>query len=88
MPQIFQVGSYVIYFWTNEGEPLEPIHIHINKGVSIGNAAKILNTKTGRYLLCNNTKIPDRILRNKMDIIEARSHKILNIGTTAKRFTS
>ena len=23
--------GYHIYFWSNEGEPLEPIHIHISK---------------------------------------------------------
>lgn len=22
MPQIFRVGSYIVYFWANEGEPL------------------------------------------------------------------
>ena len=28
MPQIFKIGSYVIYFWSNENTPLEPVHIH------------------------------------------------------------
>lgn len=32
MPQIFSIGSYLVYFWSNEGEPLEPIHVHIAKG--------------------------------------------------------
>ena len=31
MPQIFSIGAYIVYFWSNEGEPLEPIHIHIAK---------------------------------------------------------
>jgi hypothetical protein len=25
MPQIFRIGSYSVYFWSNEGRPLEPI---------------------------------------------------------------
>ncbi len=30
MPQVFRLGSYWVYFWTNEGKPLEPIHVHIS----------------------------------------------------------
>ena len=26
MPQIFKIGSYWVYFWANENDPLEPIH--------------------------------------------------------------
>ncbi|MFR8353558.1 MAG: DUF4160 domain-containing protein [Blautia obeum] len=29
MPQIFRIGEYWIYFWTNENQPLEPVHIHV-----------------------------------------------------------
>lgn len=29
MPQVFKIGSYWVYFWTNENKPLEPVHIHI-----------------------------------------------------------
>ena len=29
MPQVFKVGSYWVFFWTNEGKPLEPVHVHI-----------------------------------------------------------
>lgn len=32
MPQIFKIGAYIVYFWSNENTPLEPIHIHVNKG--------------------------------------------------------
>lgn len=28
MPQIFRVAGYLIYFWSNENEPLEPVHVH------------------------------------------------------------
>ena len=31
MPQLFRIGSYMIYFWINESDPLEPIHVHIAK---------------------------------------------------------
>ena len=32
MPQIFRIGPYSIYFWSNESDPLEPIHVHISEG--------------------------------------------------------
>ena len=28
MPQIFRIGPYIVYFWSNENEPLEPVHVH------------------------------------------------------------
>ncbi len=34
MPQIFRIGAYVIYFWANGSDPLEPVHVHMAKGTS------------------------------------------------------
>lgn len=45
MPQIFKIGSYWIYFWSNESDPLEPIHVHVAEGSPIPNATKIWITK-------------------------------------------
>ena len=25
MPQVFKMGPYLVYFWSNENEPLEPV---------------------------------------------------------------
>ena len=41
MPQVFKVGSYWVYFWANENEPLEPIHVHVAQGAPNSNATKI-----------------------------------------------
>jgi len=41
MPQIFKVGAYIVYFWLNVGDPLEPVHVHIKEGVPSGNATKV-----------------------------------------------
>ncbi len=80
MPQIFKVGSYWIYFWSNESEPLEPIHVHISEGKPTSNATKIWITKSGKASLCNNnSKIPAQILSNIMRLIEARSFEIMNM---------
>jgi len=78
MPQIFKIGSYVVYFWANEGIFLEPVHVHVTQGVPTGNSTKIWMTKAGKCLLCNNnSRIPSRILKNIMEIIEARNQDII-----------
>lgn len=83
MPQVFKIGSYWVYFWTNEGRPLEPIHVHVATGDPTQNGTKIWITKTGKCLLCNNNaKIPERTLRNIIRIIEARSDEIIKKWTS------
>lgn len=78
MPQIFRIGPYLIYFWTNEGVPLEPVHVHISEGIPSSNATKVWITKTGKCLLANNnSKIPIRTLRIVLSILEARSGEII-----------
>ncbi len=78
MPQIFKIGGYWVYFWSNEGNPIEPVHIHVSEGAPQENGTKIWITKAGRcYLAHNNANIPPRILRNIMRIIEARSGEVI-----------
>ena len=78
MPQVFKIGSYWVYFWTNEGQPIEPVHVHVSQGSPSENSTKIWITSRGKSYLCNNnSKIPTHILRNIMRIIEARSDEII-----------
>jgi hypothetical protein len=59
MPQVFKVGTYIVYFWINEGMPLEPIHVHVAEGKPVANGTKIWITEKGRALLANNAaRIP------------------------------
>ena len=30
MPRVFKMGPYLVYFWSDEREPLEPVHVHIH----------------------------------------------------------
>lgn len=72
MPQVFKIGSYWVYFWTNENDPLEPVHVHVAEGSPQPNATKIWITRTGKCLLANNnSNIPTKTLRNIMRIIES-----------------
>ena len=45
MPQIFRIGSYIVYFWSNEGIPLEPVHVHIAEGRASASSASENNEK-------------------------------------------
>ncbi len=79
MPQIFRIGSYLVYFWSNESKPLEPIHVHVADGRATSNATKVWITSSGKALLCNNNShIPQKDLRNILRIIEANSSEIIN----------
>lgn len=78
MPQVFKIGSYWVYFWSNEGKPLEPVHVHVSQGKPTENATKIWITKAGGCYLCNNdSRIPAPTLRNIMRIIETQSAEVL-----------
>lgn len=78
MPQIFRIGPYIVYFWSNENDPLEPIHVHIAEGKAHANATKIWITRSGRCLICNNnSKIPERNLRHLVRVVEANCEMII-----------
>ena len=79
MPQVFKIGSYWVYFWTNENQPLEPVHVHISEGKPVQNATKVWVTSSGKTLLANNnSNIPAVTLRNIMRILETRSDEIIS----------
>ena len=82
MPQVFKIGAYWVYFWANENEPLEPVHVHIAEGAPVANATKVWITKSGKCLRCNNnSRIPENVLRNIIRIIEARSGEVVQKWT-------
>ena len=78
MPQVFKVGGYLVYFWVNENDPLEPVHVHIAEGKPDKNGTKVWLTKAGGCLLQHNhSHIPERQLRYIMQIITARHKEII-----------
>lgn len=77
MPSLFHVGSYVIYFWSNEKN--EAIHIHVSKGIPTENATKIWLTKDGGGIVASNSsRIPTKDLNKILDIISAEFFIICN----------
>ncbi len=78
MPIIFKLGRYLVYFWSNEGESREPVHVHIAIGRAGPNATKIWITKDGKAIVANNnSRIPESGLRRLIDGIEKDSAVII-----------
>lgn len=77
MPQVFKIGPYWVYFWANENDPLEPVHVHVSQGEPNAGATKIWITRAGKCILCHNrSQIRERTLKNIMEIIEARGAEV------------
>lgn len=78
MPRLFKIGTYIVFFWSNENEPLEPVHVHVCEGAPRENATKIWITRAGKCVLASRrTEIDSFVLRNLMRIIEARSLEVI-----------
>jgi hypothetical protein len=75
LPSLFTVGSYRIFFWSNEAG--EPIHVHVCKGKPSPNTTKVWLTSSGGCILANNgSNIPAHDLHELMEIIAAQSFMI------------
>ena len=57
MPRVFKLGPYLVYFWTNEGLPPEPVHVHVTDGVPSKDDTKIWITSAGGAMVCHNKGI-------------------------------
>ena len=79
MPQLLRIGPYIIYFWSNENMPLEPVHVHIAEGKASANATKLWITSTGKVIKSNNnSNIPDRVLSRIIRVVESNSKYIID----------
>lgn len=78
MPNVFRYGSYVIYIWTNENRPLEPVHVHIAVKKPRANATKVwINADGSCTLENNNSRIPEKDLKRLLEFIQVNSTWIL-----------
>ena len=77
MPNLFQIGSYRVFFWSNENN--EPIHVHIGIGKPSPNSTKIWITSRGGCIIANNSsKIPQHELNKLLEVISAQYFFICN----------
>ena len=78
MPQLFKFGKYIIYLWSDEGFPVEPVHVHVSKGRPSREATKVWITKSQKALVCHNkSRIPKHELNLICRFLEANSDLII-----------
>ena len=71
MPTVFRSGGFRFYFYSNEGRPREPVHIHVDRGDS--EAKFWLHPDT---LIAYNDGFNARELRELMRLVEANRERI------------
>ena len=47
MPLVLRIDRYCVFFWANEGEPLEPIHVHVAEGNPVPHAKELIRLLRG-----------------------------------------
>ena len=66
MPQIFRIGSYIVYIWSDEGLPTEPIHVHVAEGrPSINATKKIIKEALPSILEVANSIASDKAIKDQ-----------------------
>ncbi len=81
MPVVFRYKGYRLFFYSNEGEPLEPLHIHVRKGelvakfwiqprISVGEAYGIKSSELRKLMqvIEENRKLIERCWNEYFDI--------------------
>jgi hypothetical protein len=78
MPKCFEIYGYIVFFWSNESDPIEPVHVHVGKQIS-SNCTKIWILSDGSTEVeNNNSRIPSRDLNRILATIEAYSYYIVD----------
>lgn len=71
MPKVFEWNGYRFHFFADEGDPREPVHIHVRNGRD--NAKFWLHPTV---TLAYNRGISSHVLTQLMSVIEQRRHLI------------
>ena len=74
MPTVFTYKKYRFFFFSNEGSPLEPVHIHIRKGNCLAKfwvEPEIRLVQSNGFSGIELTFLEKVIIKNKNLIIEA-----------------
>lgn len=79
MPKLFNLFGYSIFFWANEGDPIEPIHVHVALGAAQPNATKLWITEAGGVVIANNNShIPMHTLNAIVDVLATHTDDIVS----------
>ena len=77
MPKYARILGYYVFFWSNEGKPTEPVHVHVGKEVH-KNATKIWILSNGATQVAANTSgIKEKDLRRIQTLLEENYQDIV-----------
>jgi hypothetical protein len=71
MPSVLRKGGFRFFFYANEGNPREPVHVHVEQG---DNEAKVWLRPEVR--LAYNDGFDARALREVLDLVEEHRARI------------
>lgn len=78
MPQLFKIHSYTVYFWSNEGDPLEPVHVHIAEGQPVPNGTKVWLMADGSCKVDGESSIEQHKLNKILEVINSNRSYIIS----------
>lgn len=70
---------YIIFFWSNEGDPPEPVHVHVGKRIGPGCTKIWILSDGSAQVQSNGSKMPQRDIRRISKVIEAYSDVIVTM---------
>ena len=73
MPEVFRWGPYRFFFYSNEGTPVEPVHIHVREGRT---TAKFWIRP--EVTLAGHSGFPRKVISKLTSVIEGRTNEIEN----------
>ena len=78
VPSLFRLLGFKVYFWSNEGQPLEPIHVHVSQGEITKNATKFWIYRDGSaHLESNGSNLSKTDINRLSRLLEAHSDEII-----------
>lgn len=80
IPTLFRYKNYYIYFWSNEGIPLEPFHLHIAKNSPSQNSDKVWITNEN--IIKPDKSISNLSTREISKVIEYITDEMINKAKT------
>jgi hypothetical protein len=80
MPVIFRHKGYRFFFFSNEGNPLEPCHIHIRKGGAIAKFWVVPEVQLAEAYDMSSSELGrlSRIVKQNQEFIEEKWNEYFN----------
>ncbi len=80
MPVIFRQDGYKFFFYSNEGDPLEPLHIHVRKGSALAKfwIVPFVHLAESYDITSSEVRKLAKIIEDNKELIERKWHEYFN----------